>query len=68
MVLMKSLKFLLRQTLPRKSDFDVLDRNLACLDHKRNRFKKVVNFPFFSNKLVHGFRQKFKVSSWFPFW
>ena len=45
MVLMKSLKFLLRQILPRKSD-----RKLPCLDHTKNRFKKVVNFPFFQRR------------------
>ena len=58
MVLMKSLKFLLGQTLPRKSDFDVLDRKLACLDHKRNRFKKVVSFPFFFKQVSPWFQAK----------
>ena len=54
MVLMKSLKFLLRQTLPRKSDFDVLDRKLVFLDHKNLDIENSPNLQ----ELIHGFGKK----------
>ena len=46
MVLMKSLKFLLRQILPRKVIFDALDRKLAFLTTKETDFKKSQIFHF----------------------
>jgi len=46
---------------------DILDRKEGFLDCIKFIFNKSVKFKFFSKGLVHGFGQKWKISSSFVF-
>ena len=73
MVLIKNLKifhlFIFGKKREENVFDDILDRKKGFLDYKKQKVKKVKNWPgFFQKGLVHGFGQKFENFPSFYFW